>query len=136
MVNLVVLVEKGVADGTVEKGTKIFIFTDNFVTECAFYRGTSEWPNLRALVLRLRVLKINRCISPRIIWVANKDDEMFDEADAALDQDRYKMARDGDDLMSVQEHAETRPERDTSRNLSHIVQDKLTGRRLVKGLEP
>jgi hypothetical protein len=44
MVNLVVAVEKGVADSTVEKGAEIFIFRDNYVTVCAFYRGTSKSP--------------------------------------------------------------------------------------------
>jgi hypothetical protein len=58
MVNLVVAVERGVADGTIEKGTEIFIFTDIFVTELAFYRGTSKSPDLCALVLRLRVLEM------------------------------------------------------------------------------
>jgi hypothetical protein len=70
MVNLVVAVEKGVADGTIEKGTEIFIFTDNFVTERAFYRGTSESPDLCALVLRLRVLEMKGRIFLRVIWVS------------------------------------------------------------------
>jgi hypothetical protein len=30
---------------------------------------------------------------------AGEDDEIFDDAEVALDQDRYKTARDGDDFM-------------------------------------
>jgi hypothetical protein len=55
MVSLVVAAERGVADGTIEKGTEIFTFTDNFVTERAFYRGTSQSADLCALVLQLCV---------------------------------------------------------------------------------
>jgi hypothetical protein len=70
MVNLVVAVERGVADGTIEKGTEIFIFTDIFVTARAFYLGTSKSPDLCALVLRLRVLEMTGCIFLRRIWIA------------------------------------------------------------------
>jgi hypothetical protein len=56
MVNLVNAVERGVLDGTVETNTETFIFKDNFLTEHAFYRETSESPDLCAIVLHLRVL--------------------------------------------------------------------------------
>jgi hypothetical protein len=54
----------------IERGTQIFIFTDNFVTERAFYRGTFKSPDLCALVLRLRVLEMTGFIFLRLIWVA------------------------------------------------------------------
>jgi hypothetical protein len=70
MVNLVKSVEGGVADGSIKRGTELFIFTDNYVTERAFFRGTSESPDLCALVLRLRLLEMQGHIFLRLIWVA------------------------------------------------------------------
>jgi hypothetical protein len=53
-----------------ERGTQIFIFTDNLVTECAFYRGTFKSPDLCVLVLRLPALEMTGYIFLRLIWVA------------------------------------------------------------------
>jgi hypothetical protein len=43
---------------------------NNFVAERAFYRGTSQSPDLCALVLRLRVSEMTGCIFLRLIWIA------------------------------------------------------------------
>jgi hypothetical protein len=39
-------------EGTGERGVKLFMFTDNFVTECAFFKGNSRSESLFELVLR------------------------------------------------------------------------------------
>ena len=70
MLNFVNYLHQGIADGTIKKGTEIFLFTDNFVTERAYYRGTSSTPSLFKLVLSLRKLEMQGDIFLHMIWVA------------------------------------------------------------------
>ncbi len=44
---------------TQERDIELFMCTDNFVTECAFFKGTSSSELLFDLVLRLRVLELH-----------------------------------------------------------------------------
>ena len=44
---------------TQERDIELFMCTDNFVTECAFFKGTSRSELLFDLVLRLRVLELH-----------------------------------------------------------------------------
>jgi hypothetical protein len=44
---------------TGEGDVELFMFTDNFVTESAFFKGTSSSPELFELVLRLRLLEMH-----------------------------------------------------------------------------
>ena len=46
------------------------MFTDNFVTECAFYKGTSGSEPLFELVLRLRLLEMHAGWKLHVIHVA------------------------------------------------------------------
>lgn len=68
--NQVLAIERGIADGTIPKGTEIFMFTDNFVTERAYFRGTSKSKELFDLVLRLRRLEMTGELFIHLIWVA------------------------------------------------------------------
>jgi hypothetical protein len=70
--NLVVRVETLHAQGKLGTGTELFIFTDNFVTECAFHKGTSRSKKLFGLVVRLRLLEMMGALFIRVIWVAGK----------------------------------------------------------------
>jgi hypothetical protein len=38
---------------------EVFTFTDNYVTECAYFKGTSSSPILFGLVVRLRKLELH-----------------------------------------------------------------------------
>ena len=40
--NQVMGVERGLEKGTIPRGTELFMFTDNFITERAYFRGTSK----------------------------------------------------------------------------------------------
>jgi hypothetical protein len=42
MLNFVNFLVQGVNNGTIREGTEVFMFTDNFVTGRAFFRGTSS----------------------------------------------------------------------------------------------
>jgi hypothetical protein len=68
--NQVIGIERGVKEGTIPKGAEIFMFTDNFVTERAYFRGTSKSKGLFDLVLRLRRLEMTGELFIHLIWVA------------------------------------------------------------------
>jgi hypothetical protein len=68
--NLVLQIEKLSKEGLIAKGTEIFIFTDNWVTELCFFTGTSRSPLLFELVLRLRALEVKGKLFIHLIWVA------------------------------------------------------------------
>jgi hypothetical protein len=68
--NLVLRVEQMVERGEVKEGAEIFVFTDNFVSERAFYNGSSKSRRLHELVMRLRKLEMRGKIFVRVIWFA------------------------------------------------------------------
>jgi hypothetical protein len=68
--NQVLAVECGIDNGTIPSGTEIFLFTDNFVTERAFHRGTSSSKTLFELVLRLHKLEMHGKLFIHLVWVA------------------------------------------------------------------
>lgn len=72
MCNLALALERLLISGQVEEGSEIFLFTDNSVTESAFYRGTSSSKELNDLVLRMRALEMRYSLFLRIVWVAGK----------------------------------------------------------------
>ncbi len=50
--NLVEVLEDGVSTGDL-RHSEVFLFTDNFTAEAAFYRSNSDSRNLFDLILRL-----------------------------------------------------------------------------------
>jgi hypothetical protein len=55
---------------TGERDVELFMFTDNFVTECAFFKGTSRSDLLFELVLRLRLLEMHSGWKLHVIHIA------------------------------------------------------------------
>lgn len=70
MYNFVRKLESMIENQEIPRGTELFVFTDNQVTEAAFYRGTSPSRSLFDLVLRLRKLELTGALFLRIVWVA------------------------------------------------------------------
>lgn len=70
MGNLVTRVERLVSLGKLPKGTELFIFTDNFVTEAAFFRGSAKTRALHGLIQRLRVLMMRGSLHVHVVWIA------------------------------------------------------------------
>ena len=68
--NLVLRLETMVKDGTIPKGSEVFMFTDNSTAESAFFKGTSSSPLLFELVLRTKRLEMLGKVFVRVIWVA------------------------------------------------------------------
>jgi hypothetical protein len=50
-------VEQGLEKGTIMKGTELFMFTDNFVIEHAYFSGMSKSKTLFELILSCNILK-------------------------------------------------------------------------------
>lgn len=70
MYNIVLKLEEALISNEIPRGAEVFAFTDNQVTERAFYRGTSSSPELFELVLRLRLLEVTYSLFLHIVWVA------------------------------------------------------------------
>jgi hypothetical protein len=68
--NLVLRVEQMVERGELERGSEVFVFTDNFIPERAFYNGSSKSKRLHGLVMRLRKLEMDSQIFICVIWFA------------------------------------------------------------------
>jgi hypothetical protein len=68
--NLVQRIEEMFEKGLIVRGTEIFVFTDNWVTEQCFFKGTSTSSHLFELVLRLRELEMRGNLFVHLIWVA------------------------------------------------------------------
>jgi hypothetical protein len=60
------MAERGLEKGSIPHGTELFLFTDNFVVERAYFHGTSKSKMLFKLVLCLRKLEM----FVHLIWVA------------------------------------------------------------------
>ena len=56
--------------GEVSKGTEVFIFTDNFVFESIFYKGSSTLPRLHEVVVELRKLEMSGDFIVHVVWIA------------------------------------------------------------------
>jgi hypothetical protein len=67
--NLVSSIENLIADGTLIGG-EVYIFTDNFTAESAFYKGNTSSKALFALVLHLRSAEMVGLIQLHVIHVA------------------------------------------------------------------
>jgi hypothetical protein len=67
--NLISAIESAYHDGLL-LNAKLFMFTDNFVAESAFYKGTSTSPRLFDLVLRLWCLQMSGDIALHVIHIA------------------------------------------------------------------
>jgi hypothetical protein len=67
--NLVEVLEDGVSTGVLH-GSEVFLFTDNFTAEAAFYRGNSSSRALFQLILRLRRLDMGGSIILHVVHIA------------------------------------------------------------------
>jgi hypothetical protein len=70
MANFVFFLEKAIRTGLIPRGTEIFLFTGNFVTKRAFFRGLALTKSLFDLVLRLHKLQMDGDIFLQLIWCA------------------------------------------------------------------
>jgi hypothetical protein len=69
--NFVRRVEQLMRDGKLKPGTELFMFTDNFVTECIWHKGIAKSRLLHGLVQRLRKLEMTGQLIIHMVWVAS-----------------------------------------------------------------
>lgn len=82
--NLVETLEKESQNGNLEN-LEGFVCTDNKVTECAFYKGSSNSPKLFNVVLRLRLLQQYANFKVHVIHVAGS--RMIEQGTDELSRD-------------------------------------------------
>jgi hypothetical protein len=68
--NFVRRVEQLVGDKTIRKGTELWLFTDNFVTENVWHKGSAKSRLLHGLVQRLRKLEMDGELFIQVVWIA------------------------------------------------------------------
>jgi hypothetical protein len=68
--NFVRKVEHLVREKKIKKGTELWLFTDNFVTEMVWHKGSAKSRLLHGLVQRLRKLEMNGELFIQVVWVA------------------------------------------------------------------
>lgn len=68
--NLLLALRSLMESGKVKRGAEVWIFTDNMVTERAFWKGNASSPLLFEVVLRLRQLEMEGHIFLHVVWVA------------------------------------------------------------------
>ncbi|KAL7579199.1 hypothetical protein ACA910_011368 [Epithemia clementina (nom. ined.)] len=61
---------------------EVFVFTDNYHAEAAFFRGTAKSPKVLALMLRLHVILMKGQAFVHIVWVSGK--QMIDQGTDGL----------------------------------------------------
>ena len=70
--NLVMMIERQVASGELERGSELFVFTDNSTAERAFNKGASSVKKLHELVVRIRKLEMLGLVVPRFVWISGE----------------------------------------------------------------
>jgi hypothetical protein len=63
---------------------EVFMFTDNYVTECAYFEGTSSSPIMFGLVLRLRKLELHSGWKIHVIHIAVAGTRMISQGTDGL----------------------------------------------------
>jgi len=70
LANHVLYIKQKVEAGEIPEGSELFLFTDNFVADRCFSRGTSQSRLLFELMLQLQILQMQGTLFIWLIWVA------------------------------------------------------------------
>jgi len=68
--NLVRHLERRIASGAVERGSEVFIFTDNSTAERTMFRGSSKSKLLHNMVLDLRRMEMHGDLIVHFVWIS------------------------------------------------------------------
>ena len=68
--NFVRKIEELVENGDVEKGSELWVFTDNFVFESCYSSGSASTKDLHELITRLRRMEMYGSLFIHVVWVA------------------------------------------------------------------
>ena len=70
--NLVLKLKSMLESEELSRGSEVFIFTDNFVFERTFYKGSSNSKLLHDIVIELRGTEIRGDIIVHVVWISGK----------------------------------------------------------------
>lgn len=70
--NLILNVEAALRNGDIEKGTELFVFTDNMVSERCFHSGRSKSKGLHALIMKMHDLVMQGEIFAHFVWISGE----------------------------------------------------------------
>jgi hypothetical protein len=97
--NLVLRLEDLLKSGKVKRGTELWIFTDNAVSESAFNKGSSKSKSLHELCARVRKAEMTYSLLVQVIWIAGT--RMISQGTDGLSRgDLTSGVMAGDDFLS------------------------------------
>ena len=70
--NLVFHLRRLIASGEIERGSEIFLFTDNEVAERTYFRGSSHSSDLHQMILELRKMEMRGELVVHFIWISGR----------------------------------------------------------------
>ena len=70
--NLVIRLKNLLQDGKIERGSEVFIVTDNVVTESTFFKGSPKSSSLHYLIVELQRLEMEGELIVQLVWIAGK----------------------------------------------------------------
>jgi hypothetical protein len=131
--NLVRRVEQLLVEELIPRGTELFVFTDNFVTESVFYKGAARSCYLHGLVERLKMLQLHGGLFIHVIWIAGT--RMIEQGTDGLSRgDLSTGVLAGKDFLSFVPL--NRSALELSPKLEAWIQESLPGRYKWKVLSP
>ena len=70
--NLVLYLKRSIRSGKVKRGSELFLFTDNEVTECTYFRGSLKSSRLHTMILELQKMELDGELIIHFIWISGK----------------------------------------------------------------
>jgi hypothetical protein len=70
LANLVRRIEELAEEGSLVRGTKLFVFTDNFVTKLVFYKGAALSPYLHSHAEQIKMLQLHAGLFVHMLWIS------------------------------------------------------------------
>ena len=70
--NLVIKLKRLILENRIQKGSEVFVVTDNFVAEATFFKGSAKSPLLHELIVKLRKLEMEGQLIITFTWLSGK----------------------------------------------------------------
>ena len=67
-----IYLKRSICAGVVKRGSELFLFTDNEVTECTYFRGSSQSSRLHQMILELWKMELDGELIIHFIWILGK----------------------------------------------------------------
>ncbi|KAL7555953.1 hypothetical protein ACA910_015251 [Epithemia clementina (nom. ined.)] len=134
LANIVFKIERMDQQGALTELTEVFVFTDNYPAESAFYRGTAKSPKVLELMHGLHKILMKGRAFIHIVWVSGK--RMIDQGTDGLSRwDLTNRVMCGEDMLSfVQIHLTAIKQQSSS--VTELVNSCFTSEEPLRRLAP